>query len=174
MSNCHHPGASQPPKFADQVSIDRALVKNVRSELLRRLHGMGIPETEIIVARVRQPKRHKGVVGYYSRMSQFRSRARIVVHVEAIREGSHPDDVYDEVLKTAAHEYGHVIAEMIRHMEMHDPMQVPCWKDAFYDDEELFAEDFARHLVGELREEPEFWDRFIPLLSSEYSRVFLH
>lgn len=157
----------------DQATVDRELVRKARTELLQRLHQMGIPESELIVARVRQPKRHQGVVGYYSNMSQFRSKARIVVHITAIRAEVPEHDVYAEVLKTIAHEYGHIIAEMIRHMAKHDPMKVPCWKGCFQADEELFAEDFARHLVGDLREEPQFWEQFIPELAAEYRRVFL-
>lgn len=64
--------------------------------------------------------RHReGRVGYYSCMSQFNRRARIVIDVDAIRSGlaEYGDEnavaIEREAFKTATHEYGHVMVELM-------------------------------------------------------------
>jgi hypothetical protein len=49
-------------------------LKAAKQKFMDRLHSLGIPEWELIVAPMRKSRNGKPV-GYYSHMSQFRSKA---------------------------------------------------------------------------------------------------
>jgi hypothetical protein len=154
-------------------------VATAKQALLKRLAELGVDETgNLIVASVR--KSRPGLVGYYSHMSQFRGRARIVVDPQNIAEGLRemddcaPSDVEvaREIFKTIAHEYGHIIAEAIRELpRMGGTFNVPDWKSTFDADEEEFAEDFAR-LMALQHCSFDFWDTFMPQYAAEFDRLF--
>lgn len=156
-------------------------LKKVKLKLLAFLDEQGIDESgSLIVASVRQSR--DGRVGYYSSMSQFRGRARIVVDHTAIRsyyessgKGNRESVIQDEIFRTVAHEYGHIIAEAIRvHNRMPEQyhFDVPDWHVEF-DDEEDFAEDFAVMVVDCRSSHEEFWERFLPLYAKEFNRLFV-
>ncbi|KVP96417.1 hypothetical protein WJ97_11040 [Burkholderia ubonensis] len=153
------------------------LLKQAKKDFLSKLQKLGIEESELIVATMRK-SRNGSPVGYYSRMSQFRSKARVVVDVEYI-ESCYISKLVaeEEVLKTIAHEYGHIMAEAIRHVnglpEASGRFTVPDWKTEFGDDEEVFAEDFARFCVTYDAHHETFWDRFLPVYAADFSRLFL-
>ena len=142
--------------------------------VLTKLAAFGITEDgTLVVANVRKTK--PGRVGYYSHMSQFRSRARIVVDVAAIQAELPPYLVVDEVLKTIAHEYGHIIAEAIREIPRlsngADRIAVPDWT-AQFPDEEDFAEDLARFLVSYDSQKEHFWEPFLRAYGAECARLY--
>lgn len=150
-------------------------LKQLKQRFLARLCALGIPEWELIVAPMRKPR--KGVVGYYSNMSQFRSRPRVVVNVVDIQDRYISRGVVEEeILLTIAHEYGHIIAEAIAHVNRGQwdtgHFTVPDWKVEFAGDEEEFAEDFARFCITYDAHHEEFWDRFIPLYGADVRRIF--
>lgn len=150
-------------------------LKQAKAVFLKKLAGFGIEETELIVAPMR--KSRDGVVGYYSHMSQFRSRPRVVIDVAEIQANYMMQALVDEeVLLTLAHEYGHIIAEAIRELprlsDGTDRFAVPDWPPVFDGDEEQFAEDFARYCVTyDARHEP-FWEVFVPQYAQEFERIF--
>lgn len=162
------------PKKVTSASASLAL--EMKRKLLSRLKELGIQESELIVACVR--KHRPNQVGYYSHLSQFRGRARIVVDATYIL--GHYLDLEDarlEVYRTIAHEYGHIMAEAIRELpRMGDGTSVfalPAWQLTFNSDEELFAESFADfccepELCGKIK----FWETYMPLFSSEFMRLF--
>ena len=159
-------GARQDP----EVSL-----KLLKQRFLARLTALGIPEWELIVAPMRKPRR--GVVGYYSHMSQFRSRPRIVVDVATIQGRYTSRSVgEEEILLTISHEYGHIMAEAIEHVNRvqsaSERFKVPDWKLEFDGDEEEFAEDFARYCVTYDAHHEAFWDRFVPVYGAEAKRIF--
>jgi hypothetical protein len=153
------------------------MLKKAKSQLLSALNSYGIDEeTNLIVANIR--KIRKNTLGYYANMSQFRGRARIVVDANAIRSllaeadgGIEPQDwmVEAEVLKTIAHEYGHIMAEAMRVSKKCDsPFNVPCWEAEFYDEE-----DFARMLIEDEASHSIWWISFMPQYAKEFNRLFI-
>ena len=157
-----------PPAFS---------LKAAKQKFIDRLHALGIPEWELIVAPMRKT-RNGNPVGYYSHMSQFRSKARVVVDVAFIEDRYISKAVIEEeVLLTIAHEYGHIIAEAVAHVnrvatEASERFNVPDWKVEFNGDEEVFAEDFARFCITYDSMHEDFWDKFVPLYGVEFRRVF--
>lgn len=150
-------------------------LKDAKAKFIARLHALNIPEWELIVAPMRKPR--KGVVGYYSNMSQFRSRPRVVVNVAEIEDSYISRAVIEEeVLKTLAHEYGHIVAEALAHVNGRnwggERFTVPDWKPEFNGDEEAFAEDFARFCITYDSLHENFWDKFIPVYAADFRRVF--
>jgi len=150
-------------------------LKLAKAKFIARLHELGIPEWELIVATMRKPR--KGVVGYYSNMSQFRSKPRVVVNVAEIQDRYISYGVIEEeVLLTIAHEYGHIIAEALAYVNGRDcgagRFTVPDWKVEFNGDEEEFAEDFARFCITHDAHHEAFWDRFVPVYAADFRRVF--
>lgn len=151
---------------------NKAIIRNAKSRLIGELKKFQIDEDgNLIVAEVR--KSRKGIVGYYSYMSQFRGRARIVVDVNEIRSAiMHEAEVERQVYKTIAHEYGHVLAEFIAfHAHRGRPLDVPDWRDVFGGDEEEFAEDFARFICGAGLTETQFHQALLTRLHSEFARL---
>jgi hypothetical protein len=152
-------------------------LKTAKQRFMERLHALGIPESELIVAPMRKT-RDGSPVGYYSHMSQFRSKARVVVDVAYIEDRFiSKATIEEEMLLTIAHEYGHIIAEALAHVNRHataveERFAVPDWKSAFNDDEEVFAEDFARFCITYDALHEDFWDKFVPLYGLEFRRVF--
>lgn len=154
-------------------------VKDAKERLLTFLSRNGINEAgNLIVACIR--KSRGGLVGYYSNLSQFRGgRARIVVDVDSIKNGMAGCSkilVDEEILKTVAHEYGHVIAEAIREVPRlsgGDRFNVPDWKPVFGNDEERFAEDFASLVVEYTSAHEIFWGEFLPAYAAELKRLFV-
>lgn len=148
-----------------------------KAQFMEKLAKHGL-EDNIVVANVRKSKKNR--VGYYSSMSQFRSKPRIVVDVPSIEshyEGSRML-VEEEILLTIAHEYGHVMAECIRELPRVSNGReafkgLPDWKEEFDEDEEQFAEDFARFLVTYDALSESFWDQFMPLYAAEFKRIFI-
>lgn len=106
----------------------------------------------------------------------------MVVRVEAIRSSLADEGWTDDVLAaevstqvraTLAHEYGHCMAEAIRvEFNSGNAWTVPAWGSVFDDDEEAFAEDFARFLIG-ADCEAEFWMEFLPVYALEWHRSFV-
>lgn len=151
------------------------LVKEIKSKLLDRLLELDIVESDLIVATVR--KHRPNLVGYYSNMSQFRGKARIVVDADHILD--HYFDAADarlEIYRTIAHEYGHMIAEAIRETprlsNYTDAFDVPPWQQTF-ENEELFAESFADFCCEpEECNKNEFWVPFMAAYSLEFDRLF--
>ncbi|WP_434716057.1 hypothetical protein [Paraburkholderia sp. A3RO-2L] len=151
----------------------RDVLKQAKQRFQSILGNYGLVDNDLVCAIPRKSK--PNVVGYYSHMSQFRSRARIVVDVAAI-EAEFPDDALgasEQVHMTLAHEYGHVIAECIRFMESQGAsFTAPTWRDEFENDEEEFAEDFARFCITKTAYHAAFWQRFIPAYVSDFNRLF--
>lgn len=130
---------------------ERDVLRESKVWLLQALARLGVEEepSQLTVCRVRKSRPSR--VGYYSHMSQFCGRARIVIDVESIRREmpTEPEAVI-QVRMTCAHEYGHMVAEMLRWMknESESFKELDArWKSAFDEDEEAFAEDLARELV---------------------------
>lgn len=171
---------------------ERVQLRAARGWLLGEMQRWGVDERgHLIVAgpRVtrdergarRQRERLGGCVGYYSAMSQYRSRIRIVVIVDNVRSGiersATPEDagarLAAQVERTLAHEYGHVMAEAIKvEAARGNVWNVPSWGSRFDDDEEEFAEDFARFLTGSADCDATFWEAFMPRYASEWLRTF--
>jgi len=165
------------------------IVKAVKIVFLDALKEHGIDEKgQLILAAVRKSRKIRGeyVLGYYSYMTQFRGRARIVIDPVAIRTELAPAlcgktltlAINEQVFMTAAHEYGHIIAEFIRVTERGlvgqaiIKVDVPDWTLSFTDEEE-FAEDFARYLAKDVGLcEDEFWKEFLPKYASEIERIY--
>lgn len=153
-------------------------LKALKAQFLEKLAKHGLADS-IVVAGVRKSKKSR--VGYYSRMSQFRGKPRIVVDVESIRThyaGGSQHLVDEELLLTISHEYGHVMAECIRELPRvsggREAFQgLPDWKAEFDGDEERFAEDFARFLVTYDALSESFWDKFMPVYVAEFKRIFI-
>ncbi len=134
----------------------------------------GLVENDLQVLPVRGSKQGPKTVGYYSKMSQFRSRCRVYVNVTYIESCyMHSSDADEEVRKTIAFGYAASMLEAIEHLAKEgDPMVVPDWKVAFDGDTNLFAEDFARLCVTFDACQETFWERFMLNYAREYRRVF--
>lgn len=151
------------------------LRKNGKASLLAKLEKHGLRDN-IFVGVIRATRKNR--VGYYNSLSQFRSIPRLMVDIKAIAEscGSLPY-IEEQVDMTLAHEYGHVMAECIRCLPRYNQGQgfvgLPDWNVVFDQDEEAFAEDFARFLVTyDALEEP-FWDAFMTAYVGEFNRIFV-
>lgn len=171
---------------------DRGRLRVARQWLLESLRPWGVEEHgHLVVAGPRSVRDERGArrqrlrlgdcIGYYSAMSQYRSRIRIVVVVASIRrELGNPfafeDDfngIEREIERTVAHEYGHVMAEAVRvEGERGNRWNVPEWPSSFDGDEEAFAEDFARYLTGDANSEKAFWADFMSRYGHEWRRTF--
>lgn len=163
------------PSAASARSSTEVSLKQLKQRFLARLSALGIPEWELIVAPMRKPR--KGVVGYYSHMSQFRSKPRVVVNVADIQDCYISRGVVEEeILLTIAHEYGHLIAEALAHVNGGrwdcGHFTVPDWKVEFNGDEEEFAEDFARFCITYDAHHEAFWDQFVPVYGADVRRIF--
>ena len=161
------------------------IVKAAKIVFLAALNKHGIDEKgQLILAAVRKSRKIKGeyVIGYYSYMTQFRGRARIVIDPVAIRNELSPIlcgkaltlAINEQVLMTAAHEYGHIIAEFLRVTERGTlskvwpcvKIDVPDWTLSFTDEED-FAEDFAQYVTkSSALCNDEFWNTFLPKYAS--------
>ena len=167
------------------------VAKAAKIVFLAALKEHGIDEKgQLILAAVRKSRKVRGeyVLGYYSYMTQFRGRARIVVDPVAIRSELAPSlcgkaltlAINEQVLMTAAHEYGHVIAEFLRVTKRGAlsniwpcaKIDVPDWTLSFTDEED-FAEDFAQYLTksGDFYND-EFWDTFLPKYVSAVAPMY--
>lgn len=169
--------SSTNPKAGTNTKPKAFTLKVAKQRFLDRLHALGIPEWELIVAPMRK-SRNGNPIGYYSYMSQFRSRPRMVVDFAYI-EGRYLSQavIEEEVLLTIAHEYGHIIAESLAHVNRTaataaERFDVPDWKTRFDGDEEEFAEDFARFCITDDSEEEGFWEKFVPQYGREFRRIF--
>ena len=109
-------------------------------------------------------------LGYHKQFSQFKG----LLHIGAI-----PDEIMDavkgnttdfhiELRLTLAHEFAHSMAEAMDHY--FELMDTPSWKEAYVDEED-FAEDFAKCLVGgEIRTYP-FWDYYLTKVVAIYNEM---
>lgn len=178
--------------MASMKEDDRKYVRDARGWLLGALLRWGVDESgHLIVATPRatrgkrgakhQRGRLRGCVGYYSSLSQYRSRIRIVVIVKNVRRGieeltgqeAESDRLIEEIKRTVAHEYAHAMAEAIKvEADEGNPLNVPGWRSRFDGDEEEFAEDFARFLTGSADCDASFWDEFMPRYGREWLRTF--
>lgn len=156
---------------------DRRLLREAKSWLLSELKGRGVEEcaTALMVCLPRKSReRH---VGWYSRMSQFRHKARITVDVRSIRsEMGGEDETVMEVKLTCAHEYGHMVAEMLAVLGNQSALLRDLstrWKARFGGDEEAFAEALARHLADDEEGAWEGWEEFLIDLGSGLQEVLL-
>ncbi|TXG96156.1 MAG: hypothetical protein E6R08_10310 [Nevskiaceae bacterium] len=168
------------PTGKDYAALDQHSLKAAKARLVQAMLPYGLDVTDdVTVARPR--KGRPGVVGYYARMSQFRSRARIVVDAIAIRQGLEEigqDDedfeaeVRHEIQVTVGHEYGHSVAEALRFLTYIDrSLSVPDWRRHFGDDEEAMAESLGCLLAGTPRsEDSAFWSDFLPQFGTEMAR----
>lgn len=151
------------------------MLKKAKAQFLAKLASFGL-EDNIVVANLRKPR--ADAVGYYSSMSQFRSKPRIVVNVDFIEKAYISRRLMEEeILLTICHEWAHCAAEAIRVLPRitsgSDRFDVPVWQAVFANDEELFAEDFARYCVTYDSHQEAFWDVFIPRYVIEFKRVFI-
>jgi hypothetical protein len=144
--------------------------------LLKELAARGIHERaeDLMVCGVRKSRPHR--VGYYGHMSQFRTRARIAVDVQIIRDAVEAQwETVHQVRMTCAHEYAHMLAEMLRVMKAESQVFSALeaqWKAEFAENEEAFAEDLARYVVMSMDVEWSGWPRFLKEAGLELQRAF--
>lgn len=134
----------------------------------------GLVESDLQVIKLRGSKRKADTVGYYSKMSQFRTRCRVYVNVDYIA-GCYMSAslAEEEIRKTIAYGYAMSMLEAIKTLKGGpDEMSVPDWSVEFAADDNLFAEDFARLCVTFDALNESFWDSFMVAYSREYHRVF--
>ena len=157
-------------------SGDRQLLLESKEWLLKELSAKGIHERagDLMVCGVRKSRPHR--VGYYGFMSQFKTRARIVVDVQSIREAMGDEfDTARQVRMTCAHEYGHMLAELLRVLKAESDVFAQLeaqWKAEFDSNEEAFAEDLARDMVMSMDVEWSGWPNFLKEVGAEMQRVF--
>lgn len=134
----------------------------------------GLVETDLQVVKLRGAKRGPKIVGYYSKMSQFRSRCRVYVNSDYIESCYlSPGLAEEEIRKTIAYGYATSMLEAIEQLACEDdPMVVPDWRPEFDSDKDAFAEDFAKLCVTFDALHESFWDSFMVAYAREYHRVF--
>lgn len=136
----------------------------------------GLIEQDLQVLPLRSKKEPK-VVGYYQKMSQFRSNSKVIVrvHYDYIRAcGLLPWEAEDEVRKTIANCYAHSMLEAIARLAaVGQPMGVPAWQAEFNGDANEFAEDFARLCITYDSFHEVFWERFMVDYAREHRRLFV-
>lgn len=134
----------------------------------------GLVEKNLQVVKLRGAKRSPKVIGYYSKMSQFRSRCRVYVN-SAYIESCYlsPSLAEEEIRKTIAFGYATSMLEAIEHLASDsDPMDVPDWQPEFAGNKDAFAEDFARLCVTFDALHESFWEPFMVAYAREYHRIF--
>lgn len=159
----------------DKRPHDKKLLREAKSWLIEQLEARGVAENprELTVCLPRKSRAH--LVGWYSYMSQFRRRARITVDVPSIRSEMCDDEaICLEVRMTCAHEYGHMVAELLEVLKGQSPMLADLssrWTDRFAGDEEGFAEDLARHLAMKGQANWTDWEAFLVDLGTGLQEV---
>lgn len=140
-----------------------ACVRAQRGRLLARLGAYGINDR--ITVRLRDLT-SLGALGLYRSHSQF-SRGPIFwlstgIPALMLAEGIAPHELGRVVFDTLAHEYGHVIAEFGQHC---GGALYAAITGAYGTDEEEFAEDFRRFVVGGVGwgQPPEYFQKLLGL-----------
>lgn len=135
----------------------------------------GLVENDLQVITLKGAKNRARTVGYYSRMSQFRTRCRVYVNVGYIREQYlYESDSDEEIRKTIAHGYAMSMLEAIKHVSgSPNQIEVPEWRTVFKDNEDDFAEDFARLCITHDAHQKAFWDEFMLAYAREHRRLFM-